>query len=123
MPVVPYPEVRISQGQYIWLYAGTAVTLTCIVTLRVRDDEQNIDILWNRLGRNQEYTITELSDGSYVSNVTTGPMQYSRDRYQLTSCTGIITGDNIQPVQSTFTPIFYVCKYIAIPYLHPMHHL
>ena len=104
LSVVEPPVMYIYQDRYP-LYAGTAVTFTCVATLNssVRYDQQNIEISWSGLEEMYpRYTISEVvevSDGSYASNLTISPLSYYDDRYEI-ECNGTVTGYNIEPASS-----------------------
>ena len=89
---VPPPLVSISLNPSGPLYSGTALNISCTVTL---DSSVTVSIHWSGLDHipPERYSVTPAmrgSDGSYTGTLTISPLAEGDDG--TLSCTGTVTG-------------------------------
>ena len=90
---VPQPGVAVAVNNTGTLYAGTALTLTCTVTLDSSvDNSEHVRIDWSRMPeeRSTVSPVMRVSGNSYTGSLTISPLA-DRDDGTYT-CTGTITG-------------------------------
>ena len=103
---VPIPDVVTTPSRTTPLYAGTSVTLTCIMTLHPNvDSGESVTVEWwipSSLSRNQySYTGLHTSGKLYTRNITISPLLIRHSgRYV---CSVTVTGRNVKQTTSTST--------------------
>ena len=109
--IVPRPGVTVTVNNTGTLYAGTGLTLTCIVTLHPNvDNSEHVGIDWSRMPeeRSTLSPVMRMSGNSYTGSLTVSPLADQDDDGTYTCTVTVTGGANVQSATASDAMIITV---------------